>query len=505
MKSKKTIIYYLLIITGIIVLVNIISNSLFFRLDFTDDSRFTLSSATKDILKNLDQPVTVTAYFSEDLPPDVAKTRTDFKEMLIEYSSLSGGLVQYEFVNPNESDESEQKAMQAGIQPVLINSREKDQAVQKKAYLGANIQLGEENEIIPFLQPGAAMEYTLSSAIKKLSVIEKPVIGLLQGHGEPQLRQLQQVNAALEVLYSVEPVMQNDTANTLLKYSTIAIVAPKDSFPQIHLQQLDEFLANGKNLFIACDKVDGDLSTAYGSSLNTGLESWLAAKGLKIEDNFVIDANCANVSVPQRFGNMTLNTQVGFPYIPIVSNFKDHPVTKGLEAVVFQFVSSITYIGDSSKVYQPLVQSSEKAGTLSCPLYFNVSKRWQETDFPLKNLTLGAILSGKIVGSQDSKIVLFADGNFPVNGEGREMMQLQPDNVSLMVNSIDWLSDDTGLIELRTKGVTSRPIEDLEDGNKLFLKLLNFVLPILLIILYGLVRFMRNKNIRIKRMEEGYV
>ncbi|RLD63052.1 MAG: hypothetical protein DRJ01_04785, partial [Bacteroidetes bacterium] len=83
--------------------------------------------------------------------------------------------------------------------------------------------------------------------------------------------------------------------------------------------------------------------------------------------------------------------------------------------------------------------------------------------------------------------------------------KIQPDNVNLMANSIDYLSDDTGLIELRTKGVTSRPLDQISDGTKTLLKYLNFLLPLILVIIIGIVRFEHKRNIRIKRMEEGYV
>ena len=115
------------------------------------------------------EPVTVTAYISEELPPDFARLRRDFKDELTEYSNRSGGKVLFEFVNPNKDEQSEQKAMQEGIQPVLINVREKDQMKQQKAYMGAVVHYGEKKEVIPFIQPGAAMEYSLSTSIKKLA------------------------------------------------------------------------------------------------------------------------------------------------------------------------------------------------------------------------------------------------------------------------------------------------------------------------------------------------
>ncbi|NOZ46065.1 MAG: hypothetical protein GXO79_04700 [Chlorobi bacterium] len=505
MKNQKTIVYYLLIVIAVLVLLNIISDKLFLRLDFTEDHRYTLSDATKDILRNLPEPVTVTAYFSENLPPDVAKTRRDFKDLLVEYSNVSKGMLVYEFINPNKDEQKEMEAAQAGVQPVIINVREKDQVKQQKAFLGAVIQMGEESDVIPFMQPGTAMEYALSSSIKKLSVSDKPKIGLLQGNGEPALSAFQQVYSSLSVLYNIEEVTLNDTSEQLLKYKTVALVDPRDSFPDYQLKQLDNYLAQGGNLFIAMNRVKGDLNNASGTTINTGLETWLSNKGLVVENNFVIDAKCASVGVRQQKGFFSFTSQVQFPYIPIISDFADHPITKGLEAVILQFASSINYIGDTSLTYLPIAFTSEKTGTQSSPTYFDISKKWNATDFPLSHQTVAAVLSGKITGNAESKIVLVSDGNFPVNGEGRQGNQIQEDNVNLMVNSIDWLSDDTGLIELRTKGISSRPLDQIEDGKKTFLKYLNFLLPILLIIIYGFIRMQLNRSKRVKRMEEGYV
>ncbi len=505
-KTKNTLYTSILLVVGVLILVNILSDKIFVRLDFTADKRYTLSKATKEILKDLNEPVTIKAYFSEDLPPDVAKTKRDFKDLLIEYSNRSKGMLVYEFINPNKDEETEQDALRNGIQPVLINVRDKDQVKQQKAFLGAVVQLGEQKDIIPFMQPGAAMEYALSSSIKKLSVFDKPTIGLLQGHGEPGISSFKQVMAMLNVLYNVRPVTLTDSTDELMNFETVAIIAPKDSFSVSDLMQLDNFLSQGKNLYIAMNRVEGNFSNAMGSTINTGLENWLSEKGITVEENFIIDANCSSVGVIQQQGPFRIQTQVNFPYIPVISNFEKHPITEGLEAVVFQFVSSITFNGDTNVTFTPLVRSSDKSGTQSSPLYFDIQKQWNDRDFPLSGLTLAGILSGPIVGQMNSNIVLVADGDFAVNQEGQQQnQQINPDNVSLMVNAIDWLSDDTGLIDLRTKGVTSRPLDQIEDGKKAFLKYFNFLLPLLLVIIYGVINMQINRNLRMKRMEEGYV
>ncbi|MFC2087132.1 GldG family protein [Bacteroidota bacterium] len=503
MKSKDSIVYTIIFIIGVIILLNILSDRFFFRLDFTADKRYTLSDATKDILRELEEPVTVKAYFSKDLPPDIAKTRRDFKEMLIEYSNRSRGNLVYEFINPNEDEEKGQDALRNGVQPVLINVRDKDQMKQQRAFLGAVVQKGEQQDVIPFIQPGAAMEYSLSSSIKKLTITNKPVIGFIQGHSEPGLNSLSQAMASLEVLYQLEPVTLTDTTSELENYQTVAIIAPNDSFSPFEFDQLDKFLEEGKNLLVALNRVEGNFQTVMGNAVNTGLETWLRNKGITVENNFVIDANCGNVTVQQP--GFPFPIQMSFPYLPVISNFEEHPITQGLESVIFQFASSLTFNGDTNLYYTPIAKSSERSGTQSVPLRFNVQGEWTERDFPLKGVTVAAVLSGPIVGDLNSRLVVIGDGDFAISGGGRQTRQVQPDNISLLVNSIDWLSDDTGLIDLRTKGVTSRPLDQIEDSKKIFYKVLNLILPVILIIVYGIYRMLQNNKLRIKRMEVGYV
>ncbi len=491
------------LVIGIVIFVDLLSNDFFVRFDFTENHQYTLSDATKNLLKNLNEPVTIKAYFSKDLPPNVASVRRNFKDMLIEYASRSKGKLIYEIIDPNKDESIEKEAMQDGIQPVLINVREKDQMKQQKAYLGAVIKMGDRKEVIPFMQPGSPMEYSLSSAIKKLSVKDKPVIGLIQGQGEPTMDEMPQVKAELEVLYKIQDVFLTDTTIIPENIKTLALIRPTDSLTQNELHLLDNFLAKGGNILIAINRVKGDLKTLYATAQNTMVESWLLQKGITVEPSLVADAKCGSVTLQQQQGMFRYMTQVQFPYLPIVSKFADNPIVKGLEGVIFPFVSPIDFTGDSTVEYIPLAFSSEKSTTQPVPFMFNVQKQWAPADFNKKNLVLAAAFKGKITGDSINKMVVIGNGDFAVGGKDNRQ-QVQQDNVSLLVNSIDWLSDDTGLIELRTKGITSRPIDELEDGTKTLLKYLNFLLPILLIVIYGLFRMQRNKNIRIKRMEENY-
>ncbi len=174
------------------------------------------------------------------------------------------------------------------------------------------------------------------------------------------------------------------------------------------------------------DRVEGDLSTVQGKSIETGLERWLSEKGLVVENNFIVDANCGSVGVQQRQGMFNFTTNVKFPYLPIINSFEDHPIAKGLEQVLLPFASSITYTGDASKTFTPIARTSDKSGTLSPPLYFDVNKHWTDADFPLSKITVGAILSGKLSGNAESSIVIFSDGQFPLMEKGSRLSNCHP-------------------------------------------------------------------------------
>jgi len=503
--KKVSYLTSILLLVAIFVVVAAISEYYFFRVDLTEGGQYSLGKATKNILKNLDSPVTVTAYFTKDLAPDLAKVKNNFRDMLIEYNSISGGNVVYKFENPNKDEKTEAEAQQAGIRPVLFNVREKDEVKQQKIYMGAVIKFGNDSEVIPFVDPKSSLEYMLSTAIKKLTVKNKPKIGFVQGQGEPQLGAYQQLMNELNVLYDVRPVMLTDTTKDLNTFKTLVIVAPKDTFDIRQLQLLDDYMANGGGLFLAIDHVDGDLQSLSGKEIHTGLVDWLNKKGLDVEDGFVVDAKCGSISVSQRTNFGVMTSQLKFPYFPLISDFPDHPITKGLEQVFLSFTSPIRYTGDTSMHFIPLATTSEQSGIQKLPVHFDINKKWNQSDFTTSNTVVAGLLEEKAKNGGTSRLILVSNGDFAVNGTGDRPQQKQPDNISLMANSIDFLTDDTGLIDLRTKTITSRPIEQMSDARKTMLKWLNFLLPILLVIIYGLIRMQFRRNQRIKRMEEGYV
>lgn len=500
--TKRQVFLRLAIILGILILINILAADYYFRIDFTEDNRYTLSPATKKILKNLEKPVTVTGYFSEDLPPGLLQNRQEFKDLLVEYENAAGKPFVFNFKNPNKDRESEQKAQQKGIRPMLINTRKRDQVQQQRAYMGAVIKIGNQSEVLPAIQPGTALEYKLTKSIKKLTIEEKSKIGILQGQGEPGLQELRPVMNDLKVLYDVETFELQAGKSIPEKFKTIAIIAPTDSFSRRDLNKLNDFLSGGGNILITTSRVNSNLRRQMASAKSTLLESWLENKGIKIKKNLVTDIQCGNITVTQSSGGVSFNSQVRFPYFPVINNFGDHPVSAGLESLFLPFTSEISVQeGDTSMTYTILAKTSKKSGAEPVPTRFNINKQWQKSDFPRSGIPVAYAVEGPLAGKNSSKMVLIGNENFSVEKNSRR--DLPEDNANFFINAIDWLSDETGLAGLRTEKITSRPLEQISDEKKSVLKYTNAFGPILIIIGLGIVKRYLQHRKRMQWLEES--
>lgn len=504
MKKRQNLTTGVLLMAAIVVVVNVFSYFYFFRIDLTKDRRYTLSQATKNILDSLKKPVTITAYYTENSIPVITRARADLKDLLIEYAANSGNKVVFNFVNPNKNDSLEAIAQKNGITPFPVQIREKDEMKSVKVYLGAVVKMGDKTDVLPIIDPNSSLEYALSNSIKKLSIDRKPLLGLLQGNGEATLKEMPQVGQSVSSLHVFQPLPLRDSTPIPQDYNTLALVSPKDTFSPGQLHQLDAFLARGGRLLIAYSGLQPDLQSGAGKLYTIGLRKWLAEKDIVLDNRYIIDARCGSIAVPQNLSGVAYNAQVPFPFLPLITNFTNHPVTRELRSVMFPFTAAIRYTGDTNTVkFTPLAFSSDESGLKQTPVQFELNYKWSKLDFPLGNMTVAAAVSG-LDGNKASRLIIISNGDFALNPRGadQKMQKLDEDNVNLFSNSVDWLSDNTGLIDLRDKVVKFVPIKDVSDGEKLFLKYLNFSLPILLVLFYGIVRMQVKKRIRTKRMEE---
>lgn len=507
MRTRAQLIRNTLLLLAALVLVNLIGQRFKFRFDLTADQRYSLSLATIDLLDRLNEAVTVTAYFTEKMPPDLAVARQDFKDLLVEYAARSNGNLVFEFIDPNSADSLKMKAQQEGIQPLLATTREKDRAENLEVYMGCTVRMGERKTTIPAIQQGSALEWTVSSAIKEVSILEKPVVGIVQGHGEASIQALNQLVQSLSVMYSVQPTSIYDSVPIHERFQALVFVGPTDSIPPMQLDRLHDFMAKGKGVVFAYDAVRSDLgSSPVAEMRNTGLESWLERHGLRIAPSIIVDQRCNQVQVMQQMGNFTMPVPMAFHYFPVLNGFADHPITNGLDVVVYQFCSPITpVLVDSSWRYAPVLFTSEKSGTLSSPQFIDLRKQWTEADFASGPQTVGAEVEGRFGNGPAAHLILFTNGGFCVSGTQERPVQLPPGNLNLMVNAVDRATGQNDLLGLRGKEVNYRPLDDLSDGTRSALKWMNLLLPALLAVIYGIGRRAWRRAQRARRMTPDHV
>jgi gliding-associated putative ABC transporter substrate-binding component GldG len=382
---------------------------------------------------------------------------------------------------------------------------------QNRAYLGAALQYQDHPEVLSFVEPGSAMEYTIASTIRKLTQESKAVLGVLQGHGEPPLSEMSQLRDALKGRYNLQTISGVDSTGVPANVDVLLVARPENQLSTQAALAVDQYVMRGGRVIFALNRAQ---------PLSTGLDSLLHKYGLPVRENLVRDRNATAVRVQQQRGGFNVVNRVRYPYIPQIANFSSHPISSGLDQAIFRFVSSLdTTEVDTTANLTVLARSSGQSATVSLPASIRPQQQWTVSDFSGSSIPIAGLLEGTFTSafadadtlsvertqSPETKLIVFGDGDFIVNGSGQQKQRLPGGNINLIANSVDYLADDTGLISLRTQRVTSRPLMQISPTTQTILKYLNVLLPILLVIGYGLVRYRRNQARRRRWKEDGVV
>ncbi len=497
---KKNLIYNPTYLILSLIAVNIISYFLFIRIDLTSNKKYSLSPVSKTMIKKIDKDITVTLFMSEGLTPDKIKLGREFKHLLKEYKTISNKTFTINTIVPNNS-EKEALAEQLGIEPIAQEIAERDMVKIQKVYFGAVIQIGNKKEAINIL-PTTAFEYEVTRRLKEACDTTKPTIGFLRGHNEMLRQKTQLIEHELSHSAKIES-MHIDQFTDLNDYKVICIMGPKESFSKEELIRLNQYLEQGGRLYIALNHAVGQISYSQNNGFinRVGLEDMLEDFGLKINYDFVVDNYCGRILVTQGQGFFQLQSDRHFPYIPIIQNFSSHVITKGLNAMLLQFASSITNVKTTSAyTFTPLAKSSSISGVQKVPVFFDIYKTWtRKHDFNQPYNTVAALLSNE---DNNSAIVVITDADFM---EDKFFDPFYISNINFAVNSIEWLADDSGLIKLRNKYIENQSLKVVSDSYRRFLKYLNFFLPILLILLIGLYQYREYKIKRLRRSQPGCI
>jgi gliding-associated putative ABC transporter substrate-binding component GldG len=511
------------IVLAILVALNIISIRIFGRFDLTRNGQFTLSEASKSLVRNLDDKVTVRAYFTEDLPAPYNNNRRALLDELNDYKAYARGNVQFEFIDPS-GEKGEMDAQQQGIAPLQVQVIKEDKAQVQRAYMGMVLLYEDKKEVIPVVQNLSTLEYEISSTIKRLTSKSQKKIAFLSGQGEPALGELRGAQEPMHKQYEFTTVDVSKSTPIGQDVTALVVMAPNTPFTEPQKFQIDQYIMRGGRVAFLLNKVDATLQKQYGRPIDLHIDDMLAAYGLRLNGNLVRDAQCASISLVQQQSGFSIQSQVPFPYLPLVSNFsKGNAMVKDLQGVILFFVSSVDTerVGSLGLTGEILMRSSKQSGLLTGMFMYDPLQHYQRSDFTESGIPLAAIVQGRFTSlyqgkpapvdttagalpatsspvgtSPETRIVLVGDGDFARD----EYIGGNRDNVTFFANMIDYLVDDAGLITIRTKEAANPPLDPVADATKKIFKYADMGLPPLLVVGYGLFRW-RMRKARKKAME----
>lgn len=488
----------ILLIGLILVVLNVIGLNVFGRLDLTDDKVYSLSDASIDIVENLDDPVTITAFFTEGLPAPLSSNRRFLKDKLDDYRAYGGQNIQYKFVDPGDDEALREEANRYRIPEQQIQVIESDAVQFKNVYMGLAIQYETEREVIPVINDISTLEYDITGAIRRLTIESLPSLGFLSGHGEPPPQQaLQTLYRELSQNYDIKTVTIDSAGAMSESPDALVILAPTDTIPEPHLRAVDQYLMGGGRLAVMLNRVNANLQMGQATMQSVGLEPLLASYGAAITPDLIMDNQSSAVTVQQQQGFFTINRQIEYPFFPIASNFNtNNLMVNRLSNMVFYFASSIDSSGVPESVnFESLIRSSSNSQTQEG--FFMIQPGMPNQDqFSGGPYTIAASLSGSFPSaysqatSTDTRLLVVGDGDFL----NESLVGPIPGNIEFGLNMADWLVQDDALLAIRAKKIAPRTLGETSEGMRPLIKYTNMLLPALLVILFGLFRWRQRKS-----------
>jgi gliding-associated putative ABC transporter substrate-binding component GldG len=425
-----------------------------------------------------------------------------------------------------------------GIQPTNVVDNQNGQRVEKILFPGAVVSYGGFETGVMLLKGNKAasseevinqsvegIEFELANAIHKLANTTRKRIGFVNGHGELDSLNVAGLKSELRELYDVFRI--DLRRNDLSKYDLLVVARPVQPFTELEKFNLDQFIMKGGKALFLLDKLDADMDsvsneTALAIPNKTNLDDQLFRYGVRVNLDLVQDQNAGMYPViTGQVGGKPQVQMLNWPFFPLINNYPDHPVTRNMDAVLMRFASSIDTVKAEGIRKTPLLFTSPYARRLGAPVNISINqlRELKPQDFNTANIPVAYLLEGRFtslyrnrflpegaagkaleIQEAPGKIIVVSDGDVArndVNPRTRQPQALGFDsftnytfaNRDFLMNAIAYLTEEEGLIQTRNKQVRIRPLDKEKIKNeKLKWQAINLVLPIMVLIAYGVGR-----------------
>ena len=539
-----------------LIVINLISHFFFKRFDLTQDKRYTLSETTLNIIKNVDSPLYIDVYLEGNFPPEFKRLQNETKQLLEEFSAYNSNIV-FQFKNPIEKETMRVEVMkefyERGMQPLSITVEEKGKQSQEVVFPWAQATYGDKFTKVSLLKNlmGASteekvissvqhLEFGFAEAITKISKEKQKKIAVIKGNGELIEPLIADFLTTVKESYYIGPFTLDSVAKqpvqtlaALKKYDLALIAKPTEAFTEAEKQVLDQFIMNGGKTLWLVDAVAADMDSMYNETgtilaypRELNLTDLFFKYGIRMNPQLIKDEYATPIKIAS--GNQGSETQLqeyNWKFSPFIYATSTHPIVKNMEGIKFEFSSPIELLKNEVKK-TVLLSSSEYSKPIGTPTPISLELVTEETtpeEYAGKGLLpVAVMMEGKFNSAYQNRVLPFNDNTFQSIGKETKMIIISDGDViknqldkgaplelgfdkwtnqlygnkEFLLNCVNYLLDDNGLINIRSKDV-DLPLLNKEEvyANYTSAQLITVGLPIVILAIFGfLFTFLRKKR-----------
>ncbi|NRD20356.1 gliding motility-associated ABC transporter substrate-binding protein GldG [Winogradskyella eckloniae] len=552
MKKNKTILYIIAIIIGLVI-VNAISSSIYQRFDLTKDQRYTLSDASKALISDLDSPLVIDVFLEGDFPSEFRLLQTEVKQMVEEFQ-LESKQIFVNYIDPVKDEATRQQYIEeltnAGLEPYINTDNSTGKVTQDIIFPWAFASYKDQTLKIPLLKRSItlglpeqinnsvqSLEYAFADGFSKLVKPKEKTIAILKGNGQLDDIYIADFLKTIKPYYNLaqftlDSVATNPqgTLEKLEQYDLVVSVKPSIAFSENEKLVLDQFTMNGGKSLWLTEAVVMDKDSLYNAT-GTGvsimrdlkLNDFFFKYGVRVNPTLVKDLYSAPIMLSIGEGSQAQMQPIQWQYSPLAASNPKHPITKNLNIVKFDFASPIDTLKNGIKK-SILLQSSPKSKTEGAPTTIslaNVTQAPDEASYNLGSQNLAVLLEGEFTSVYDKRVLPFKVKNYKSKSTATKMVVISDGNVAkndviknrplelgfdqltgksfgnkeFLLNAVNYLLDDTGLINIRAKEITVAFLDaDKVKETKGTWQFINIALPLILLAVFGFVFYFLRKR-----------
>jgi gliding-associated putative ABC transporter substrate-binding component GldG len=477
--------------------------------------------------------------------------RRSVNELLEEFRIASGRKIDYEFINPSDGKDIKQRQTQyqalinKGLAPVNIQSGDTEGgSIQKIIFPGMIVNYNgievpvnflKNNPSIPYeqniLHSIEGLEYEMIQTIATVSSDTIYKVAFIEGHSEISEIETADITFNLAKFFTIDRGTIDGKPGVLDNYSAIIIAGPETEFTEPDKFVLDQYIMNGGKVLWLIDAVSVNSdSLAYGETAGLyrtlNIEDQLFRYGARVNAEIVQDLECMMIRLKVSTGSQQQYVPVPWVYYPLLIPSPEHPITRNLNRIKGEFTGYLDTVGLDGKIRKKvLLTTSDLSRTISPPVLITLKeaeithdvKEFNKPRLPVavllegvfpsafRNRMTGNLPVDKNFKTQDesisTKMIVIADGDIIRNEVKRTGLKETPltlgqdkytgqvfGNRDFLVNCLNYLVDDNGLMELRSRELKLRMLnKSMIKSGRLKWQIINIVSPVLIVVIAGLL------------------